>query len=180
MLLKFGTPCRSRGELLGTLWGVTVEPGERLLLRLVVEEPQAEPLVRVRVPFSRIEHADGDQVALSMTAAEVRACPHHETESLRGGRRKPGRRRRGEEPPERLLTARARVLCRDDEVGQLVALTVDSRTGDIEDLGFPFGVPITREVVVAASHVEEIRDDRVVLKISMDDLGEFPSRRTSV
>lgn len=178
MLLKFGTPCRSRGEHLGTLWGVTVEAGERLLLRVIVEEPQATPLARVRVPFGRLEVADSDHVVLALSEQEFRALPPHEGDGAR--RRAPaasGRRRRAEEAAERVLTASARVHCREGEVGMLSAVSVDSRSGDLEDISFSMGMPLTREVVIPAQHVEEIRDDRVQLSLGMNDLAEFPSRR---
>jgi sporulation protein YlmC with PRC-barrel domain len=180
MILRFGAPCRSRGERLGTLWGVSVEPSEKLLLRVIVEEPQAEPLVRVRVPFNRVEQADADQVVLGVSAAEMKSFPPMEADA-RGSnaRRRASRRRRGDEPAERVLSARARIVSREgNEVGSLSALSVDARTGDLEDLSFPFGMPLTREVVIPAQHVDELREDRIALKVGVEELAHFSSRHT--
>lgn len=178
MLLKFGTHCRSRGERLGTLWALSVEPSEKLLLRAIIEEPQGEPLVRRLVPFSRLDQADDEQVVVGMTRDEFQALPCHDPGGGRGGRKRSGRRRRGDEPVTRVVTARTRVACRDGEVGSLDALSVDPRTGDLTDLSFEFGHPTTRDLAVAIQHVEEVRDELISLALSMDDLADFPSRRT--
>ena len=175
MLLRFGAACRSRGQRLGTVWGACLEPSEKILLRLVVEEPQAEPLVRVKVPFNRIQTADSEQVALDISAEDFRACPPHGPAGDAG--RRVSRRRRGDEPVERVLTARTRLHCRDGEVGTLVALGLDPRSGDLLDVSVAFGMPLTRELVIGAEHVEEIRDDHVVLGIHRDELEAFPTRR---
>jgi hypothetical protein len=176
MLLKLGTNCRSRAESLGALQGFVIEPIERLLLKIVVEEPHAEPLSRVRVAFGRIDHADADQVVLGVSAAEFRQLAQADADPL--GRKRPaGRRRRGDEPPERALSARSKIECRDGEVSNLVAITVDARTGDLESVIFPLGMPMTRDIVVGVDQVAEVRDDRIVLKCDMDDLAEFPTHR---
>lgn len=178
MLLKFGTPCRSRSDRLGTLHGVTLEPNEKLLLRVIVEEPQADPLVRIRVPFGRVDQADVDQIVLSVTLQEMQALPQHDPEGLRSKRRPGGRRRRGDEPVERVLTTSTRVQCRDGgEVGSLSSISVDSRTGDLESFTFPFGMPLTREIQIPADQVSEIRDDRIVLKFDAESLQEYPTLR---
>jgi sporulation protein YlmC with PRC-barrel domain len=179
MLLRFGAPCRNRSNRLGTLHGVAVEPAEKLLLRIIVEEPQAEPLVRVRVPFGRVDQADSDQIVISVTPEEMQQLPPHDPEGLRSKRRPGGRRRRGDEPVERVLTGRTKVQCRDGgEVGALASVTVDSRTGDLESFSFPFGMPMTREISVPADQIAEVRDDRLVLKFDMDSLQEYPTLRT--
>jgi sporulation protein YlmC with PRC-barrel domain len=178
VLLKFGSACRSRGEHLGTLWGITVEPAEKLVLRVVVEEPQAEPLVRLKVPFSRVEQADADQLLVGLSVREFKAQQPHETDQARARKKAVGRRRRGDEPVERVLTARTRVACREGDVGALAGVQVDARTGDIEGLAVPIGVPLTREVVVPASHVEDIRDERIQLRLGMNDLQDLPSHRS--
>ena len=178
MLLKFGTPCRSRAERLGSLHGLSVEPNEKLLLRVIVEEPQAEPLSRVKVPFGKVDQSDADQVVLALSPAELKAMGAHDADAKGGRKRTGGRRRRGDEPVERVLTARTKIQCRDGEVGSLSTVTVDSRTGDLESFSFPFGVPVTRELQVGADQIAEIGDDRIVLKIDMDDLAGFPSLRS--
>ena len=176
MLLRFGATCRSRGQRLGTLWGACFEPSEKLLLRVIVEEPQAEPLVRVKVPFSKLLAADGDQVALDISAEELRTSPAHGAPLADVDKRR-ARRRRGDEPIERILSARTRLHCRDGEVGTLTGLSVDARSGDLLDLSLAFGMPLTRELVIGAEHVEDLRDDQVDLGINRDDLETFPTRR---
>lgn len=171
MLLRFGTICRSRGEGLGTLHGVTVEPSEKLLLNVIVEEPQAAPLVRTRIPFGRIDHADRDQVAVGMPAAEFRALGVRDPTVGRAGGQ--GRRRRGDEPTGILLTARTRIECRDGEVGRLAAIVVDSRTGDVEAIVVPVGMPLTRDLVIGVEHVSDLRDDRLGLDCNLNDLADF-------
>src|SRR6185295_15990573 len=128
MLLKFGSPCRSRGERLGGLCGAWVEPVDRLLLALVVEEPQASPLVRVRVPFGRVDAADADQVVLGLSVAEFKASAPRASAGTHRPRGQ-SRRQAGADVAERLLTTATRIHCRDGEVGKLVALSADSRTG---------------------------------------------------
>jgi hypothetical protein len=176
MLLKFGTPCRSRGQILGHLWGLSIEPGERLLLRLIVEEPQSEPLVRVQVPFGRLDQADADSVALGLAAEEFQSLPQFEGPGGRS-RRRSGRRRRGEEPAFKTLTTSTRIACRDGQVGTLNGLGVDARTGDIVDVAFAFGVSTTRELAIGIDQVEEISEETIQLRLNMDDLAEHPSRR---
>ena len=171
MLLKFGTICRSRAEGLGTLHGLTVEPQEKLLLKVIIEEPQAEPLVRIRIPFGRVDHADSDQIVLGMPAAEFRALRSQEqAPGRRGGQ---GRRRRGDEPTEVVLTARARVDCRDGEAGPLTAIQVDARTGDIEGFVVPMGMPVTRDLLIGADQIADIRDERIGLKCDLNDLANY-------
>ena len=176
MLFKFGTRCRSGGTNVGNLWGLSIEPAERILLRAVVEEPQSEPLVRIQVPFGRVDNSDADVVSLGMSPDEFKQLPPLDQPG-RGSRRRSGRRRRGEEPMFRTLTTGTRVACRDGQVGTLDAVSVDSRTGDLTDLSFDIGVTTTREIVVAFEHVEEIGEEEIVLRLNRDDLQEFPSRR---
>ena len=171
MLLRFGTICRSRGEALGTLHGLTVEPSERLLLRVIIEEPQADPLVRTRIPFGRIDHGDRDQIVVGMPAAEFRALSTRDP--VQGRSAGPGRRRRGDEPSEVLLTARARVECRDGEVGNLTGLVVDARTGDVEAIVVPMGMPVTRDLFIGADQMADLRDERVGLKCDLNDLANY-------
>lgn len=176
MLLKIGAPCRSRGEHLGSLWGLTVEPREKLLLRAIVERPEADPLVRVKVPFGRIDRADADQVVMMATPADLESLPTHDAASEAAARRSSRRRRRGDEVVERILTGDTPVHCRDGEVGRLMAITVDARSGDLEDLSFEFGAVETRELVVSIGQVDEITDERINLTLERDELAEFPSR----
>lgn len=178
MILKFGARCRCRSEMVGALHAVIVEPAEKLVLQIVVEQPQATPLVRVRVPFGRIEAADADHVALGMSAADFRLLPQHGAETSRTPRRPARGPARSLETEERTLTARTRVECRDGEVGTLGALTLDPRSGDLLGFGFAFGIQITRDIAVGVEHVGEIRDDRLVLRFDMGDLEEFPTLRS--
>ena len=178
MLLKFATACRSRSQWLGSLHGLAVEPAEKLLLKVIVEGAQAEPLVRVRVAFGRIDQADADQIVLGMSAEEFQALAQAEADGAARRRGPAGRRRRGDEPSERILTARSKVECRDGEAGSLAGVVVDSRTGDLEGIVLPMGMPMTRDVLVPADNLAEIRDDRVVLKFDLDDLAGMPTLRT--
>ena len=43
MLLKFGAACRSQARFLGKLHGLAMEPTEKLLLKVVVEEHRLSP-----------------------------------------------------------------------------------------------------------------------------------------
>ncbi|MEM7248507.1 MAG: hypothetical protein AAF533_24455 [Acidobacteriota bacterium] len=176
MLLKFGTNCRGGEHELGTLWGVTVEPKERLFLRAVVEQPQADPLVRAKVPFGRVDRANDEQVVLSCSPEELGTMPRHDEPAADAQRKRSRRRRRGEEIDERVLTKTTKVVCRDGEVGQLMSITVDARSGDLEDLSFEGGVTTPREVVVPASMATEWSEETVQLDCSRDDLESFTGR----
>jgi hypothetical protein len=177
MELKFGTLCRSGGEDLGVLWGLCVEPRERLLLRAVVEKPQAEPLQRAKVPFGNIDRADSDQVVLGMSSAELARMPLVETVTTEEGR-KPRRRRRGDEVLERLLTATTPVYCRDGEAGPLRSITVDARSGDLEEISFEVGATTPRIVTLPLRDVEDFEEGRITLKIDRDDLAQLTDRRS--
>jgi hypothetical protein len=176
MLLKFGAACRSRARLLGKLHGLAVEPAERLLLKIVIEEPQAEPLVRVRIPFGRLDQADADQVVLGLSGVEYEGLAKAEAEAA-ARRRSGGRRRRGDEPLEQVLTARTKIECRDGEIGQLVGIVVDPRSGEFESIILPMGVHVLRDVIVPAKEISGLLDDRVTLHCDMNDLAEHPSLR---
>lgn len=175
MIFKFGTPCRSRGTHLGNLWGLSIEPSEKILLRAIIEEPQSEPLVRLQVPFGRVDHADADSVVLGISVDEFKQLPEFDL----GGRtrRRSGRRRRGEEPLFRTLTTSTRLACRDGEVGTIDSIGIDSRTGDLSEVSFQMGVTTTREVVIGFEHVDEIGDEVIELRLNRDDLQGFPTRR---
>lgn len=178
MLLKFGAACRSQARFLGKLHGLAMEPTEKLLLKVVVEEPQAEPVVRVRVPFGRVDQADADQVALGLTGTEYDALAKGEAEAAERRRAGTGgRRRRGEEPPEHVLTARTKVECRDGEIGNLSGIVIDPRSGELESIVVPMGVHVTREVAIAAKEVLEIRGEMISLQCDMNDLADYPSLR---
>ena len=86
-------------------------------------------------------------------------------------------RRRGEEPNERSLTARTRIECRDGEVGHLSAVQADPRSGDLQAITLPFGMPLTREVLIPWDQVSSVHDDRVELHLDMDALADFPTLR---
>ena len=172
MQLKFGSLCRNQGEDLGKLWGLAVEPRERLFLRALVERPQAEPLVRAKVPFANILRADDDQVVLDLSAADLERMPSHEPEDDDDGRRG-RRRRRGDEVVERILTERTRVHCRDGEVGRLVGLGLDERSGDIEDIAVELGGMTERTVRVKIQDVDQFEDMRLELSVDRDDLAEL-------
>ena len=181
MLFKFGAPCRSRAEWVGNLHALIVEPTEKLLLGLLVEEPRATPLIRVRVPFGKVDHADSEQVSLTISPADFKLLPAEraggmEARPARGGA-SATRKRRGDEPSEKLLTARTRIECRDGEVGSLSAIQVDPRTGDLQAVTLPFGMPVTREVLIPFDHVATTLDDRVELHLDMDSLADFPTLR---
>ncbi len=181
MILKFGARCRCRSEIVGTLRGVLVEPRERLVLALVVEQPQAEPLVRIRVPFLRVDAADPDQIALGLSAADFRELPEHDGSASRTPRRPPGRGARGAGPSagdERLLTARTRIECRDGaDAGTLGCLIVDPRSGDISGFAFPFGVTVMRDLQVGADQIAEVQGDRIVLEFDEEAMQELPTLR---
>ena len=172
MQLKFGTMCRHRGEELGTLWGVAVEPRERLLLRIIIERPQAEPLVRVKVPFASIARADADQLVLTISAAQLEGLPAIVRESGEEGPRS-RRRRRGDGVLEKILTRQTRVHCRDGEAGPLSSITIDERSGDVEEFAFEFGALTERLVTVEAKTVDDLDELRVNLKLERDDLAEL-------
>lgn len=173
MHLKFGTLCRSRGEELGTLWGLAIEPRERLFLRAILERPQADPLVRVKVPFASLARADDEQVVLELSAAELDRMPAHESDDGDDASRRSRRRRRGDEVLEKVLTARTRVHCRDGEAGPLVGLGLDERSGDIEDIALEVGATTPRVIRVKVQDVEQIEDGRIELGLNRDDLAEL-------
>jgi len=179
MLLKFATRVRSRAEWLGSLTGVVIEPNDRILLRVVVEEPKASPLVHVGVPFGHVDAADASQVVLSISPAEFKKLPTVDRDGAAQARRRlpSSRSRRSDEATERMITARSRVTCRDGEVGTVSAIQVDGRTGDLQAFTFAFGMPLTREVLVGFERVERIESDGLELGIDMDDLAEFPTLR---
>jgi hypothetical protein len=179
VLLKFATRVRSRADWLGTLVGVVIEPNDRILLRVLIEQPRASPLVHVGVPFGHLEAADASQVVLSISPAEFKRLPVVDRDGgVQVRRRSPSARgRRGDEATERLITARSRVTCRDGEVGTVSALQVDARTGDLQAFTFAFGMPLTREVLVGFERVERVENDGLELGIDMDDLAEFPTLR---
>lgn len=176
MQLKFGTLCRSRGEEVGTLWGVSIEPRERLLLRVIIERPQAHPLVRVKVPFASIARADADQLVLAVSAAQLEGLPALVRESGEDARRA-RRRRRGDEVLEKVLTRQTQVFCRDGEAGVLSGISVDDRSGDVEELFFEVGAMTERTVTVRCSELEDFEDGRLNLKLERDDLEQFSDGR---
>lgn len=160
-----------------------MEASEKLLLKLVIEEPQAEPLVRVRVPFGRIDLADADQVVLGLSESEYDALAKAEAEAAARRRGAAGggtglRRRRGEEPVEQLLTSRTKVECRDGEIGSLVAIVLDPRSGELVSIIVPMGVHVMRDVIVPAREVTGMTSEVVTLVCDMNDLAELPSLRS--
>ena len=161
---------------MGTLWGVAVEPRERLLLRVIIERPQAKPLVRVKVPFASIARADVDQLVLGITAAQLEGLPALMQESGEEGRRA-RRRRRGDEVLEKLLTRQTQVFCRDGEAGTLSGITVDDRSGDVEEFSFEVGAMTERIVTVKTADVDEFEDGRLNLKLERDDLEQLSDGR---
>ena len=172
MLLKLDSSCRYGSEEVGTLWGVAIEPRERLFLRAIVERPQARPLVRVKVPFTNILRAGADQVVLDLDAGALEAMPTHHQHSGEDGRRS-RRRRGGDEVMEKILTRATRVHCRDGEAGHLVQLSVDDRTGDVEEIGFELGALIPRVVNVPVSDIDEVEDSRIMLGLDRDALADL-------
>lgn len=177
MILKFGARCRSRSEVVGSLHGVAIEPAEKLVLQIIVEQPQATPLVRIKVPFGRVDSADADQVSLGMSPADFRALPQHGVEASRTVRRPVRGSTRGNAHDERVLTARTRIECRDGEVGSLGMLLADPRTGDLQGFTFAFGLQVMRDVHVGVDQIVDFRPDRIVVKFDMDELEHFPSLR---
>lgn len=177
MILKLGARCRCHAENVGVLHAVAVEPQERIVLQLVVEQPQATPLVRVRVPFGRIDFADADGVSLAMSAADFRALPQHGAPTSRTPRRSSSKGGRATDIDERLLTARTKIECRNGYLGTLTHLLVDPRSGDLTGLAFPFGLHFARNVNVGIDQLVEIGADEIALKFDMDDLEAFPTLR---
>lgn len=172
-----GSRCRCQAEMVGTLHAVSIEPRERIVLQLVVEQPQASPLVRVRVPFGKIATADPDQVSIAMSAADFRALPEFGGSASRTPRRPARGGGRGELPDERIVTARTRIECRDGLVGNLTHLLVDPRSGDLTGLAFPFGVHFQRNLQVGFDKVADLGSDVIELSIDMDELEGMPTLR---
>lgn len=177
MILKLGARCRCKSEIVGSLHGVSVEPQERIVLQLIIEQPQASPLVRVRLPFGRVDLADADQISIAMIGADFRTLPEYGGSASKTPRR-PARGARSDGPDERILTARTRVECRDGLVGNLSHLLVDPRTGDITGLAFPFGVHFQRNVQVPSSQVSSVSADVIELHFDMDEIESLPTLRT--
>ena len=178
MIFKFGARCRCQTEHVGALRGIVVEPTEKLVLGLIVEQPQAEPLVRVRVPFLRVDAADGDQIALALSAADFRQLPEHDGSASRTPRRQNTRGSRTSTAAERILTSRTRIECRDGaDVGSLGCLLVDARSGDVTGFAFPFGVTVMRDLLVSADQIAEMADGRLVLELDAEALAELPTLR---
>jgi hypothetical protein len=176
MQVKFGVMCRSGGEEVGTLWGVSIEPRERLLLRIIIERPQADPLVRVKVPFASIARADADQLVLSISADQLEGLPAMVQESGDEGRRA-RRRRRGDEVLEKILTRQTPVFCRDGEAGPLSGVSVDERSGDVEEITFSVGVMTERLVSVRTGDIDDFDDGRLNIKLERDDLDQLSDGR---
>ena len=176
MILALGSRCRCHAEMVGTLHGVAVEPVEKIVLQLVIEQPQASPLVRVRVPFGRIVTADVDQVSISMSPAEFRTLPQVGPPTSRTPRR-PSRGGRGDDTEERILTSRTRIECRDGLVGTLSHLLADPRTGDLMGFAFPFGVHFQRNIQVGFDQVSDLGSEVLRLRFDMNEIETFPTLR---